>query len=72
MRLVQTIDEIEYPESDRKPIGETDLHRDWMSLILDILRYRYWGQKVYVGSNLLVYYEEGVPTDKTPTRLQTP
>ena len=72
MRLVQTIDEIEYPESDGKPIGETDLHRDWMSLILDILRYRYWGQKVYVGSNLLVYYEEGAPTDKTPTRLQTP
>lgn len=30
MSLVQTIDQIEYPESDGKPIGETDVHIDWM------------------------------------------
>lgn len=54
-------DQIEYPESDGMPMGETDLHRDWMVRILDILRYRYRKQRVYVASDLLVYYEEGVP-----------
>ncbi len=53
--------EIEYPESDGRPMGESDLHRDWMMRIFDILRYRYRGQQVYVASDLLVYYEEGVP-----------
>jgi Uma2 family endonuclease len=61
MSLLRTADEIEYPESDGKPMGETDLHRDWMSRILDILRYRYRGQRVYVASNLLVYYQQGEP-----------
>ena len=54
--------EIEYPESDGRPMGETDLHRDWMIRILEILRYRYRGQKVYIASDLLVYYEEGRPS----------
>jgi Uma2 family endonuclease len=61
MTRIQSVHEIEYPESDGKPMGETDLHRDWMMRILDILRYRYRGQRVYVASDLLVYYEEGVP-----------
>jgi Uma2 family endonuclease len=61
MSRTQSVHEIEYPESDGKPMGETDLHRDWMVRILDILRYRYRGQRVYVASDLLVYYEEGVP-----------
>jgi Uma2 family endonuclease len=52
---------VEYPESDGMPLGETDLHRDWMVRILDILRFRYRGQRVYLASNLLVYYEEGEP-----------
>jgi Uma2 family endonuclease len=62
MSLVQTVDQIEYPESDGKPMGETDLHRDWMFHILELLRHRYRGQRVYVASNLLVYYEEGEPS----------
>ena len=57
-----TVDQVEYPESDGQPMGETDLHRDWMFRILDILRYRYRGQHVYVASDLLVYYEEGNST----------
>ncbi len=61
MSVPQIVDRVEYPEADGKPMGETDLHRDWMIRILDILRYRYRGQRVYVASNLLVYYEEGVP-----------
>ena len=62
MSLIQTVDQLEYPESDGKPMGETDLHRDWMYRILDILRLRYRGQRVYVASNLLVYYAEGDPS----------
>jgi Uma2 family endonuclease len=62
MTLVQTVHEIEYPESDGMPMGETDLHRDWMVRILDILRLRYRGQHVYVASDLLLYYQEGDPT----------
>jgi Uma2 family endonuclease len=54
--------EIDYPESDGKPMGETELHRDWTIRIQDILRQRYRGQAVYVASDLLLYYEEGSPT----------
>ncbi len=61
MSLVQKLNEIEYPESDGKPMGETDIHIDWMIRIRDILRVRYRGQKVYTASNNLVYYQEGQP-----------
>lgn len=61
MSLVQTIGEVEYPETDGQPMGETDLHRNWMFRILELLRYRYRGQQVYVASDLLVYYHEGFP-----------
>lgn len=30
MSLIQTKSEVEYPESDGKPLGETDLHIDWI------------------------------------------
>ncbi len=53
---------IEYPESDGLPMGETDLHIHWMIRINDILKRRYRGQKVYVASDLLVYYHEGFPS----------
>jgi Uma2 family endonuclease len=62
MGLVKTVGEVEYPESDGMPMGETELHQDWMLRIRDILRLRYHGQRVYVASNLLVYYEEGEPS----------
>lgn len=53
---------IEYPESDGLPMGETDLHIHWMMRISDILKRRYRGQRVYVASDLLVYYREGFPS----------
>ncbi len=52
---------IEYPESDGKPMGETDLHRDAMVRHIDILKQYYRGQEVYVSGDLLVYYEQGNP-----------
>ena len=57
----EAVAEIEYPESDGKPMGETDLHRDWMVRIIELLKYRYRGQRVYVSGDLLVYFEEGNP-----------
>lgn len=51
--------DIEYPESDGKPMGETDLHRNWMMRLYDMLHYHYRNEQVYIASDLLLYYEEG-------------
>jgi Uma2 family endonuclease len=55
--------EIEYPESDGKPMAETDTHRDLMThFLIEPLREWYRQQPtVYVSGNLLVYYQEGNP-----------
>src|SRR5437763_13358910 len=55
------IAEIEYPESDGKPMAETDLHWDWMVIIAQRLKRFFAGRRVYVASNLLIYYQEGDP-----------
>lgn len=62
MSTTQYTDQIDYPESDGRPMGETDIHRDWTIRLLDILRLRYRGQRVYVASDLLIYYQPGQPT----------
>lgn len=51
--------EIEYPSSDDRPMGETPLHRQWMIYIDEVFKRRYRGQKVYLGSDMLVYYVPG-------------
>jgi Uma2 family endonuclease len=61
MSLIQTKSEVEYPESDGKPLGETDLHIDWILRLRSLLKYRYRDQRVYVASDLLLYYVEGDP-----------
>jgi len=53
--------QVHYPESDGKPMGETDEHRDEMVRHIELLRHFYRGQNVYVSGNLLVYYEQGNP-----------
>lgn len=50
---------IDYPETDGKPMGETDLHRDAMFRQIELLKRFFTGQKVYVSGDLLVYYEPG-------------
>ncbi len=50
-----------YPESDGKPMGETDEHRDEMVRHIELLRDHFRGQNVYVSGNLLIYYEQGNP-----------
>ena len=61
MKLVEAAPDVEYPESDGKPVGETDIHRSWIFRLIDLLSYRYHGQRVYVSGDLLLYYEEGQP-----------
>jgi Uma2 family endonuclease len=51
-----------YPESDGKPMGETDEHREAMVRHIQILQEYYRGQRVYVSGDLLVYYQQGDPT----------
>jgi Uma2 family endonuclease len=53
--------EIHYPESDGKPMAESDLHRDWMVWIIRRLQRFFAGQRIYVSGNLLVYYLQGDP-----------
>ena len=61
MKLVEAVPDVEYPESDGKPVGEPDIHRSWIFRLIDMLSYRYRGQPVYVSGDLLLYYEEGQP-----------
>jgi len=50
-----------YPESDGKPMGETDEHREEMVRHIELLQDYFRGQQVYVSGDLLVYYEQGNP-----------
>jgi Uma2 family endonuclease len=49
-----------YPTADGKPMAETDLHRDLMVALIEMLREYFASQRrVYVSGNLLVFYERG-------------
>lgn len=61
MALIQTRHEIEYPDSDGEPMGESDWHIDWTIRLRDLLKWRYRDQPVYIGSDLIIYYQEGNP-----------
>ncbi|MGH2544173.1 MAG: Uma2 family endonuclease, partial [Ardenticatenaceae bacterium] len=52
----------EYPESDGKPMAETEVHRQEMTdLIAALAEFFRHQPDVYVGGNMLLYYEEGNP-----------
>ncbi len=59
MSSVIEVTSVNYPESDGKPMGETDEHRDEMVREIELLRRFFEGQCVYVSGNLLVYYQQG-------------
>ena len=61
MPSVISITHVNYPESDGKPMGETDEHRRRMVEHIEVLEDFYQGQRVYVSGDLLVYYEQGNP-----------
>ncbi|MCL4205507.1 MAG: Uma2 family endonuclease [Pirellulaceae bacterium] len=61
MHSVISVKQVHYPESDGKPMGETDDHRQEIVRHIELLEDYYRGQKVYVSGDLLVYYVEGDP-----------
>jgi Uma2 family endonuclease len=53
---------IHYPESDGQPMGETELHREEMTYLIQALQSRYRETPdVQVGGNLFLYYIPGDP-----------
>jgi Uma2 family endonuclease len=52
--------EVTYPTTDGKPMGETELHIDELIDAFQVLKDYFAGRpNVYVGGDLLLYYEEG-------------
>jgi Uma2 family endonuclease len=52
--------QVEYPTSDGKPMAETEHHRDLMVDLIETLKTHFDADpEVYVGGNLLLFYEEG-------------
>jgi Uma2 family endonuclease len=53
---------IRYPESDGKPMAETEVHIDVLIYLREALKdYFRDAPQVYVAGNMLLYYEEGNP-----------
>ncbi|MDQ2733320.1 MAG: Uma2 family endonuclease, partial [Armatimonadota bacterium] len=62
LELLSTPAEIEYPDSDGKPMAETDTHRDLMSNHILMFQARYeHDPNAYVSGNNFIYYKEGEP-----------
>ena len=54
---------ISYPESDGKPVGETDVHRqEILDLIAALSEHYRLDSLVYVSGNLMFYYKRGNPS----------
>lgn len=59
--------EIEYPESDGKPMAESDVHLEVMLALIQGLRDHFsQAPDVYVAGNLLLYYEQGKRSSVAP------
>jgi len=55
-------DDVHYPESDGKPMGETEFHVEEIIYLIDALKDRYRdAPDVYVGGDMFLYYVEGDP-----------
>lgn len=60
----ESLTEIYYPESDGKPVGETEFHVMALLGLLQTLRNHFrHDDSVYVGGNMLFYYVEGKPSE---------
>ena len=63
-RLNPNLDDadLEYPESDGKPMAESDYQRPYIAYGTEVLNIFFADQpQVYVSGNVLIYYEEGNP-----------
>ena len=55
--------EIIYPDSDGKPMAESDPTRKYLFYAVDTLSIYFEERKdVYVSGNLFIYYKKGVPS----------
>ena len=62
IRSVPTDAEIYYPESDGKPMAETEVHLNLMINFIQMLSHYFQDRPdVHVSGDLLIYYEEGNP-----------
>ena len=62
IRFLPTDRDVYYPESDGKPMAETDVHWGLMTDCVQILDDYFQNRlDVYVSGNLLLYYEKGNP-----------
>ena len=53
---------LQYPESDGEPMAETPKHQQIMIDCMDMVRNHFHATPdVYIGGNMLLYYEEGNP-----------
>jgi Uma2 family endonuclease len=52
---------IHYPESDGKPLGESEWHIDALVLLRDTLKYHFRRRPVHIAFDLFLYYEKGNP-----------
>ena len=58
-----------YPEEDGKPMAASDLHRSQLIRTLHVIEAFYASDPtVYVSGDILIYYEEGLPTKSYITR----
>jgi Uma2 family endonuclease len=58
-----TIDPL-YPDTDGKPMGETDFHIIAVILLREALEDFLAGRTAYVASNMLLYFDQGNPAGK--------
>ncbi len=62
MPALERPEDIVYPESDGKPLGETPLHRDELvELVFRLRRHFAHDPTVYVSGNMMMYYQAGNP-----------
>jgi len=62
MSAIPLRDDVYYPESDGKPLGETELHQDEIVYLIQVLKHLYSpDDEVYVGGDLFLYYSRGNP-----------
>lgn len=56
-------EEVDYPESDGKPMAETDVHIEQIIYLRTALQHHFRHRPdVYVSGNILVYYSQGDPS----------
>src|SRR4051794_9653858 len=59
--LPAVAEEIEYPETDGQPMGETEYHVLATLTLFDTLRRYFRRKKVYVAADMFLYYVKGDP-----------